>query len=111
MKCQYKYCSNDLTGRQSKWCSRNCQNKYNVIKNRRTNKRRAVEYKGGKCERCGYDKCVAALHFHHLDPATKLFGIAQSGWGRSWTQIQREIEKCMLVCANCHAEIEHSWVR
>jgi len=65
----------------------------------------AIQHKGGKCELCGYDKCREALEFHHQDNAKKDFGISYKGITRSWKKIQQEIEKCTLVCANCHREI------
>ena len=65
----------------------------------------AIRYKGGKCEICGYDKCVGALEFHHKDPTTKDFGISSKGYTRSWELVKSELDKCVLVCANCHREI------
>lgn len=65
----------------------------------------AREYKGGKCELCGYDRCQDALDFHHKDPKKKSFGISVRGLTRSWAAIKSEIEKCVLICANCHREI------
>ena len=65
----------------------------------------AVEYKGGKCVRCGYKKCVRALEFHHLDPDGKDFPVSSRGACKSWERIKEELGKCILVCANCHAEI------
>jgi hypothetical protein len=77
-----------------------------AVKKRRSKvKEMALEYKGGKCERCGYDKCKSALAFHHLDPTKKDFGISAKGHTRSWNRIQKELDKCILVCLNCHAEI------
>ena len=76
-----------------------------VTKKRKSLKIQAVEYKGGKCERCNYNKSVNALHFHHRDPNEKDFGIGQSGYTRSWDKVKEELDKCILVCANCHAEI------
>lgn len=70
-------------------------------------KEKAVEYKGGKCERCPYNKCIAALDFHHLDPKEKDFGIADNGHTRSWEKIKQELDKCIMLCANCHRE-EHA---
>ncbi len=67
-------------------------------------KEKAILYLGGKCGICGYDKCVAALHFHHKDPSDKEFGISQKGATRSWSSIVKELDKCELMCANCHAE-------
>ena len=65
----------------------------------------AVEYKGGKCEKCGYDKCIGALEFHHLDPSQKDFGIGGKRQTAAWGTIKQEVDKCILVCANCHREI------
>jgi len=65
----------------------------------------AREYKGGKCMICGYTKYPGSLDFHHLDPKQKEFGISVRGLTRSWEKIRKEIDKCILVCANCHREI------
>lgn len=74
-------------------------------KNRRKIKKKAVDYKGGECEICGYDKCLAALTFHHLDPLEKDFGISDKAHKMTWERIRRELDKCKLLCANCHHEI------
>lgn len=76
-----------------------------VTKRRRTVKRMAVEYKGGKCIRCGYSKCITALQFHHRDPAEKDFGIGAKGGMAAWSKLKIELDKCDLLCSNCHAEI------
>jgi hypothetical protein len=68
-------------------------------------KQKCVDYKGGKCERCGYDKSLRALSFHHKDPSKKAFAIAGSHT-RSWKALKTEVDKCLLLCANCHME-EH----
>jgi hypothetical protein len=65
----------------------------------------AVEYKGGKCERCSYARCIDALEFHHIDPTQKDFNISSKGYTRSWLRVKEELDKCMIVCANCHREI------
>lgn len=76
----------------------------NAVKKRRIEvKKLAVEYKGGKCEICGYDKCIAALEFHH--ETNKEFSISNKGYTKSWERVKKEIEKCKLVCSNCHREI------
>jgi 5-methylcytosine-specific restriction endonuclease McrA len=76
-----------------------------AVKRRRVKVRKmAVEYKGGGCEVCGYDRCMEALEFHHLDPTKKDFGISAKGYSRSWEKVKTEIEKCVLLCANCHRE-------
>ena len=74
-----------------------------VIDIRRRNKIRLVEYKGGKCEICGYNKCIDALELHHLNPNEKEFGIA--GETRSLEKLKIEADKCILLCANCHREL------
>lgn len=78
-----------------------------VTKRRRKLKILAVDYKGGKCEKCGYDKCIDALEFHHVDPANKDFSISHNGNTRSWDETKTEIDKCIMLCANCHRE-EHA---
>ena len=74
-----------------------------VSKRRRKMREMAINYKGGKCSICGYKKCTGALEFHHKGP--KDFGISANGITRSWEKTRVEIEKCILVCANCHREI------
>jgi hypothetical protein len=65
-----------------------------------------VELHGGACVICDYSRCIASLDFHHKDPATKLFNISQKGHCRKWTEVLDEANKCILVCKNCHGEIE-----
>ena len=77
--------------------------KKRVVVYRQEMKIKAAEYKGGCCQYCGYNKCMGALEFHHLDPKKKDFGIAAVT--RSWENIKDELDKCILVCANCHREI------
>lgn len=81
-KCHNKYCS-------TRWISL---------------KKKAIDYKGGKCERCGYDKFYGALEFHHLNPNDKEYD-----WKtlrlHSWDTILNELNKCICVCSNCHKEI------
>lgn len=64
-----------------------------------------VDEFGGGCVICGYDRVLANLHFHHVDPATKSFGVTMAR-GRSLAAYLEEAKKCILVCANCHGEIE-----
>ena len=70
---------------------------------RKRQKKALVEYKGGKCQCCGYSKCIEALEFHHLDPNIKSFTI--SGKSKSFNSLKSEVDKCILVCSNCHKEI------
>ncbi len=81
-----------------------CYSEY-VQKRRYKIKEKSVEYKGGKCEICGYDKCIDALEFHHKNPKEKDFGIGYKGYTRKWDIVKEELDKCILVCANCHREI------
>lgn len=67
-------------------------------------KKRMVEYKGGKCSICGYDKCNTALEFHHVDSDSKV-SILGGYHSRSWDFLKAELDKCVLVCSNCHREI------
>ena len=60
---------------------------------------------GGECAICGYNRNYAALEYHHT--SDKLFSIGASSMGKSDDVIRAEISKCVLVCANCHREIEH----
>jgi predicted HNH restriction endonuclease len=64
---------------------------------------RAINHLGGKCRICGYDKCVVALEFHHTSPQGKDFSIS-SGL-TSWARVLPELEKCVLLCSNCHREV------
>ena len=62
---------------------------------------------GGCCIRCGYDKCIRALSFHHRDPATKRFPLnTRVLQSHSWDEILEEVKKCDLLCLNCHMELE-----
>jgi transposase len=60
---------------------------------------------GGRCVTCGYDDHPAALQFHHIDPATKSFTLRDGGT-RSMARMREEAHKCVLLCANCHAQVE-----
>lgn len=76
-----------------------------VAKRRRKIKEMAIEYKGGECQTCGYNKCHGALELHHLDKDDKGFGIGDKGYTRSWEKVRVELDKCVLLCANCHREV------
>jgi hypothetical protein len=76
-----------------------------VAERRRRIKATLVAEAGGCCVICGYDRALAALQFHHLDPQLKRFGVAE-GLTRSIANFREEIAKCVLLCSNCHAEVE-----
>jgi hypothetical protein len=77
-----------------------------VAERRRRIKQILVEEAGGRCAACGYDRLPAALHFHHLDPAVKEFGLSARGLSRGLDRAREEARKCVLLCGNCHAEVE-----
>jgi hypothetical protein len=77
-----------------------------VLRCRRNRKETLALEAGGACKLCGYDEHLAALQFHHLDPKTKEFGIAEAGVTRSLEKCREEAKKCILLCSNCHAAFE-----
>ena len=77
-----------------------------AVKKRRKHLRvLARKYLGDKCMICGYKRCPGALDFHHRNPKLKEFGLSERGLTRSWEKIRKEIDKCVLICANCHREV------
>ena len=72
---------------------------------RRAMKKEAVKRLGGCCQRCGYNKSIYALSFHHINPEEKDFGLSANGNVHSWENYWKEVQKCELLCANCHAEL------
>jgi hypothetical protein len=77
-----------------------------VGRRRRSVKELLVAELGGRCRLCGYARSLAALHFHHVEPAKKRFALSHRGVTRSVEEARAEAARCVLVCANCHAEIE-----
>jgi len=71
---------------------------------RKQTKLEAVEYKGNRCSICGYDRCSAALEFHHMDPSKKDSGIANLMMKCNFELLKPELDKCILLCSNCHRE-------
>lgn len=80
-------------------------NSKDVINFRKRRKQLLVKISGGKCNICGYNRIIAALEFHHLNPQEKEYGLAQNGNCHSLDKDLHELSKCILVCANCHREI------
>lgn len=76
----------------------------NINKNTRITQ--CIQYLGGKCIKCGYNKCSRALCFHHRDPSSKTFTIS-GNYCRSWDSLKAELDKCDLLCSNCHNEIHY----
>jgi hypothetical protein len=86
-----------------------CKNCFNdrIYKLSRDKKEKAVKYKGGECCKCGYKKCMAALDFHHIDPEEKDVNFRTMLYWK-WERRKKEIDKCILVCSNCHRELHYS---
>jgi ferredoxin len=103
---EYFYLRVDRNGKTQAYC-KEC-NLDNTAKRQQAFKQKLVEIKGGKCVMCGYCKNNAALHFHHIDPKEKDFGFSKfraTAFNKNKEKILQELDKCILVCANCHAEI------
>lgn len=83
-----------------------CKQCNNIITTNRQKdiKRKCIEYKGNRCQLCGYDKYIEVLSFHHIDPDKKDFTIANRKC-LSMDNLKPELDKCLLVCSNCHIEI------
>jgi transposase/DNA-directed RNA polymerase subunit RPC12/RpoP len=77
-----------------------------VTERRRRVKQILVEDAGGACRICGYQTCIGALEFHHVDRTDKRFSLSHRGVARSLDKARAEAKKCVLLCANCHVEVE-----
>lgn len=66
-----------------------------------------VDYKGGKCQLCNYNSCLSALDFHHVDPSKKNFSFG-SNHNFGAKKLKEELNKCICLCKNCHAEVEQA---
>lgn len=98
-----RVCSREYVYDRKKGHRKSICNSCNANHKRALIKKKALAYKGGKCVRCGYDKCDAALAFHHTDPSQKEFQISGSH-SASWDKMMKELDKCVVLCINCHAE-------
>jgi hypothetical protein len=106
-RCEKEVAIKDFYARRGKsnssvYC-KICVNAQTIIRQREI-KFNMIEYKGGECERCGYKKCQGALEFHHKDPSQKDFTIAHAKQRCFNEEIKRELDKCILLCSNCHRE-------
>ncbi len=105
LTCNHTKSQDAFYKRGTKYMShcRSCyQNKY--TQRSRDNKQQAVNYLGGKCTKCGYNKCNAALDFHHIDSTTKEHSVAHLMKSINFDKLKPELDKCVLLCANCHRE-------
>lgn len=90
-------------GRKCKTLCKICHN-IKTIERGRENKEKYIQYKGGKCQWCGYNKCFDALDFHHTNPSCKDPSFkSMRYWGLE--KAKSELDKCLLLCANCHREV------
>lgn len=107
-------CGKRLRGKQTKFCSKACCRKVTNAKHQNyeaqqlrghTRKLELVKQYGSKCLKCGYNKCIAALSFHHRNPKLKNFGIdIRKCSNTKWDTLVSESKKCDLLCMNCHIE-------
>lgn len=114
-------CGTVISGQKVKYCSNACKQKdhyyrvkfqtntyYSQTLRSLKRKLQLVHLFGGKCELCGYNKNISALHFHHVDATTKLFKLdVRTLSNKRWDAIVQEIQKCKLLCSNCHAEMHN----
>jgi hypothetical protein len=78
-----------------------------IMRVQRRKKIFAVNFYGGKCIKCGYDKCINAMEFHHRDPSTKKARPSFIIMRWKWERVKEELDKCDLLCSNCHKEVEY----
>jgi len=105
--CTCRLCGRDFTYGRAKGHRRTICNSCSVQETRRKQRVKSLAYKGGKCLLCGYEKYHGALEFHHLNPTQKDPNF-MSGTGasyRRWEGLRGELDKCVLLCANCHREV------
>lgn len=102
--CEIHQIKYELSGKSNVYRCKKCMSE-RVKNDKRILKIKAVDYKGGKCSKCSYDRCLSALEFHHLDPKEKDFTISHYNATSQWEKIKKELDKCILVCSNCHREI------
>ncbi len=113
-------CGQELSGKQKKFCSKECRNKdskkyYDKDKNQKSQNLKRLERKifllekyDFKCSKCGYNDNLSALDFHHIDPATKLFPLnSKNLTSKKIEEILEEASKCIVLCANCHREFHN----
>jgi hypothetical protein len=94
-------------------CSEKVKQSYRDYRNKnrkKTIKDLKVE-SGGKCFICEYDRCFTSLHFHHKIPSEKIGGVSEMVYTHGKYASIKEAKKCVLVCANCHGEIEEGIIK
>lgn len=116
LKCNILSCSKELTGKQRKYCSTKCKmlDVNHKFQNYQTQKARGIERKkalvmsrGGKCSKCGYNRNLAGLCFHHKDGSKDMELNIRHLSNNSMKTIMRELDKCELLCHLCHMELHY----
>lgn len=79
----------------------------NITKFYQQRKQRIVYAMGGQCALCGYNKNIQALEMHHINPDEKEFTFSKTQEYHNWEELSKEMQKCVLLCANCHREVHY----
>lgn len=103
--CNCNICNKDYTIKQKHGYSKQICHSCRCTIRRYKLKKQLVEYKGGQCEVCGYNKNLRNLVFHHIDPNEKEFNLSGNVATRSFDELKIEADKCKLVCHHCHNDI------
>ena len=106
VKLLCKICGKEYNYKQGKGYSKEYCCSCSQKSRKQRHKLKAIAYLGGKCMICGYDKCVEALEFHHRDKEEKEFEISDK-YNIAFSKLILELEKCDLLCANCHREVHY----
>lgn len=109
MVCKFPPCENEVRenpykGANPLYCSKKCKNKQAVNELRKRRKEELVQLMGGKCQMCGFEGNSACFDFHHKIPEEKEFNISRN-ITLKLEKVKKELEKCELICANCHRTI------
>lgn len=102
-------CNREFEYSRNKGGTKSKCNSCHVADRRKAIKVLLVLEAGGKCIICGYDRCIRALEFHHLDSSTKEFNLAGNKT-IGLAKMRKEAEKCVLLCANHHREVEEGLI-
>jgi hypothetical protein len=111
-QCGKRLSQNNKSG-VCKWCKPPAKSHSEIVSDfRRRRKLQAVEYKGGKCQICGYSRSYYSMIFHHRDPNKKDFSLSYhlARNPKNWEGVKKELDKCVLLCANCHGEVHQGLI-
>lgn len=103
-RCKLCHCWFKPKHKNAQYCSTYCIVKASRKQSRVTKKQKAILYLGGRCQKCGYHKCLDALEFHHRNPKRKKENIG-NWYMWKWSKLKHELNKCDLLCSNCHREL------